>query len=238
MIQEFQRIKVIGSGLIARSINKALFPENTLIIASGVSNSKETRVSEFRREEDLIRREVSNFPDSRVIYFSTCSISSGENSAYIQHKMSMEHLVRQISKNYWIFRLPQVVGAVNNATLVSYLFNSIKKSNTIVIQSFAKRNLIDIDDALRVASIHVLQLPDCGSTVNIASSQSVPVIEIVDEISMLLGISPIIELQQKGYSQDIDISSLRDLLSTDDPIFQTDYWKKVLLKYSAFYKTT
>lgn len=236
-MQASPRIKVVGSGLIARNIRESLFPENTLIIASGVSNSKETRASEFFREEELIRREVLNCPGSRIIYFSTCSISSGENSAYIQHKLNMENLVRQIGKNYWIFRLPQVVGAVNNSTLVSYLFNSIKMRRKIAIQAMAKRNLIDIDDAVRVASIHVLQSPDCGSTVNIASSQSVPVLEIVKEISTLIGISAIFELQQEGYGQDIDISSLRTLLSPDDPLFEKNYWKKVLHKYSCFYKS-
>lgn len=237
MSHDDKKIRVVGTGLIASNVREVFFPEKTLIIASGVSNSKETRLSEFNREEALVRREILTFPDSRIIYFSTCSISSGENSAYIQHKLNMENLVRQLGRNYWIFRLPQVVGAVNNLTLVSYLFNSIKTRRKIFIQEMARRNLIDIEDAVRIASLHVLESPACGSTENIASSRSVPVLDIVKEISRLLGIPAIYELKQEGYGQNIDIASLRDLLSPDDPIFERDYWKKILLKYSSFYKT-
>ena len=154
----------IGTVCFPKAINKEIFasfqvnfgvplqlPENTLIIASGVSNSKETRKSEFSREMNLIKNEISKHANSRVIYFSTCSVCSGESSPYIQHKLNMERLVRDANDNCWIFRLPQVVGAVNNSTLVSYFFRAIKTGQMLTIQSQATRNLIDVSDAIRVA---------------------------------------------------------------------------------------
>jgi len=45
---------IIGSGMLARDFKSYEEDEHILIFASGVSNSNETRVSEFNREQELL----------------------------------------------------------------------------------------------------------------------------------------------------------------------------------------
>ena len=65
---------VIGNGLLAKSFSNFLDDDSILIFASGVSNSSETRISEFEREYDLLNEKLSKFNSARLIYFSTLSI--------------------------------------------------------------------------------------------------------------------------------------------------------------------
>lgn len=50
---------IIGKGLIANAFNNTYWHESQVIIfASGVSNSKETLISEFSREENMLLEAV------------------------------------------------------------------------------------------------------------------------------------------------------------------------------------
>ena len=64
---------IVGNGLIA-SLFYDVDREDVIFFASGVSNSLETELSEFQREEDLIRETFTQNPDKLFAYFSTCSI--------------------------------------------------------------------------------------------------------------------------------------------------------------------
>jgi len=228
--------RIVGNGLIANSFLGVQFPVDTLILASGVSNSKETDAAAFRREEDLVKREISGQPASQIIYFSTCSVSSGQSSPYIEHKLRMEQLVQKISASYRIFRLPQVVGAVRNSTLVSYLFDSVQLGRNIEIQTLATRNLIDATDVARLVTLFIDNVPEGNSVQNIASAHSVAVLDIVRVIASILETDAILKYVQAGYSQDIDISQLARFMLPSDPILGPDYWRHVLLKYATFFK--
>jgi hypothetical protein len=48
---------IIGNGLIAKSFKKKKnYFKNVIIFASGVSNSKNTNLKEFKREEKLVKK--------------------------------------------------------------------------------------------------------------------------------------------------------------------------------------
>jgi hypothetical protein len=48
---------IIGNGLIAKSFKKEKnYFKNVIIFASGVSNSKNTNLKEFKREEKLVKK--------------------------------------------------------------------------------------------------------------------------------------------------------------------------------------
>ena len=111
---------VVGNGLIARSFCNAKFSSDTVVVASGVSNSGESRHSEFSRERRLILDTIAAHSDSTIVYFSTTSLLSKIQTPYVNHKIEMEQLVGSMAKSFYIFRLPQVVGLVRNNTLVSY----------------------------------------------------------------------------------------------------------------------
>lgn len=223
--------KVIGNGLIAKSFSDVGFIKRTLILASGVSNSKELRDSEFAREIRLVQREIEDSPGSTVVYFSTCSLVNDLASPYAEHKKRMENLVADKASEFHIFRLPQVVGVVHNLTLVSYFTKCIVEGKVINIQCGAKRNLLDVRDVARITKELVDGAIGVNSVQNIASAQSVSVIDIVNEISMILGCDAKLAYSDSGHDQRVNVDFLIRAIGNSDPVFLKCYWRKVLRKY-------
>ena len=87
---------IIGNGDIA----KILPNNNLLFFASGVSNSKEERESEYQREKDLLLEQDKN---NHIVYFSSlCTLYL--DTRYARHKREMEQLVKTF-KTYTIIRI-------------------------------------------------------------------------------------------------------------------------------------
>ena len=222
---------VIGSGLLAKSFAETAFTHNCLILASGVSNSNEQQASEFRRELNVVETAIREHPSSRVIYFSTCSILQTTQTPYIRHKMEMESTVAAAASSFQIYRLPQVVGATRNLTLVSYLVESLLLRRRVNVQQHAKRNLIDVGDVSRL--IHHLVAHDIApnSTQSLASAYSVPVADVLTAIGKLLNIEPIYDVVDAGESYDISTDFVNRHFGSDDPLMKMDYWRAVLEKH-------
>jgi nucleoside-diphosphate-sugar epimerase len=221
---------VIGDGLIANAVRNVDFGRPVLALASGVSNSQEVRPEAFCRELELVKDAISRNPDLHVLYFSTCSVV-GVSTPYTLHKLRMERLVESTANSYHVFRLPQVVGLVKNRTLVSYFVDSILRGRLIQVQTNATRSILDVRDFTRVAGLLVRRSVGTGSPVNIAPFVRVPVADIVREIAQLVGRPARTEFVDGGYSQTIDVNFLRRQLSSDDRLFDRDYWRMVLDYY-------
>src|SRR3990167_10458215 len=118
---------IIGNGMMATKFAKYKNDKNIIIFASGVSNSKETRPSEFAREFDLLKDVVSKDSGKTIVYFSTSSMYDPieKNSAYVQHKLEMENYIQNNVNKYYIFRISQVIGRAKNNTLINFLINNI-----------------------------------------------------------------------------------------------------------------
>lgn len=139
---------IIGNGLIANSLRN-IDSEDHLFFASGVSNSLETRSSEFEREFTLLQKNIETNRASKIIYFSTLSINdqSKQNSHYVLHKLAMEDFIKNNSENYLILRIGNIVGKGGNPnTLFNYLRNQITNNTRFTVHSNARRLLIDMDD--------------------------------------------------------------------------------------------
>ena len=138
---------IIGDGLIAKSFKKKYKnDENVIIFASGVSNSQENNKSNFERERKLLVNFLKKNSQIKFIYFSTILIDY-KNNPYYNHKKQMEDLVKQYSKNYIIFRVPQLIGDSGNSNnLVNYLVNKIKNKESLEIYTNLKRAVIDVED--------------------------------------------------------------------------------------------
>jgi nucleoside-diphosphate-sugar epimerase len=224
--------KVIGNGMIGKSLAGVSFGRPTLILASGVSDSQETRPEAFEREVSLVKHAMASHPTLHVLYCSTCSVDSGIHTPYTKHKLAMEKLVLSQAASSHIFRLPQVVGRVHNRTLVSYIVESILKGRVLPVQTLATRNLLDVRDFARVASLMVSGNMGEGMPHNIASSTQVPVQDIVMEIANVLNCRTRIEFVNAGYSQSIEIEFLKNLLPALDPLFDRVYWRTVVQYYA------
>lgn len=139
---------IVGNGLIA-SLFVDNDDENVIFFASGVSNSLETRVEEFLREENLIKNTISENTDKVFVYFSTCSIydSSKTGSDYVLHKLKMEQLIKKSCPQFLILRVSNAVGKGGNPNLLmNYIVKAVKNDETINVHTQATRNLIDIDN--------------------------------------------------------------------------------------------
>jgi nucleoside-diphosphate-sugar epimerase len=222
---------IVGNGVVARALADVVFDRPTLVLASGVSNSLESRPEAFQREAKLIEQSIARYSEFHVVYFSTCSIDGGVVTPYITHKLNMERLVMRASASCQIFRLPQLVGLVHNSTLISYFVNKILRGQVLTVQIRAMRNLLDVRDFARVVSLIMShRMAECVP-INIASATEVSVINIVSEIIRLLNRPAQIEFVEAGCSQKIDIRFLCEMLSPEDQLFAPDYWRKTLQHY-------
>lgn len=105
---------IVGSGDIASILTDR---EDRLFFASGVSNSQETRKSEYEREKKLL---LSQDKYRHIVYFSSLSVFYTD-TLYAQHKLRMEKLIKENFKHYTIIRIGNIDWGKNPNTLINYL---------------------------------------------------------------------------------------------------------------------
>lgn len=223
---------IIGNGLMANLFEDS-DRENVIFFASGVSNSLETDREKFRREEDLLRKTISDNPDKLLVYFSTCSIydSSKKQSAYVKHKIRMEVLVEELSSNYLILRVSNAVGKGGNMhLLLNYITEQVRRNLPITLHLSASRNLIDIEDVKAIT----LQLLDDGkrnTTINVASPHHYSILDIVSKIEKIwereIAIKPI----EMGQGYTIHIPTVEDYFVQHRKMYKKKYLMQMLEKY-------
>lgn len=159
---------IIGSGDIA-----SVLPDKKtrLFFASGVSNSQETRESEYTREKNLLLKQDRK---SHIVYFSSLAVLYGKNR-YVLHKKEMESLVKLEFPRYTIMRIGNITWGTNPHTLINYFRRKIKKGEPIKIQD-AYRYIIDKDEFLHWINL----IPNWSCEMNI-TGQRKKVKAIVDE---------------------------------------------------------
>ncbi|OHA88491.1 MAG: hypothetical protein A2653_00970 [Candidatus Zambryskibacteria bacterium RIFCSPHIGHO2_01_FULL_43_25] len=159
---------IIGNGDIASALPDK---KNRLFFASGVSNSQETRESEYAREKTLLFKQDRN---SHIVYFSSLAVLYGKNR-YVQHKREMEALIKQEFLRYTIMRLGNITWGTNPHTLINYFRQQLKADKPITIQN-TYRYIIDKDEFLHWIGL----IPDWSCEMNI-TGRRMKVSEIVDE---------------------------------------------------------
>ncbi|SDI57244.1 NAD-dependent epimerase/dehydratase family protein [Chryseobacterium jejuense] len=187
---------IIGNGLIANSL-KDIDSEDNIFFASGVSNSLETRSSEFEREFTLLKNTLENTGDRKLIYFSTLSVNdqSKQNSHYVLHKLAMENYIKKNSDNYLILRIGNIVGKGGNPnTLFNYLNNQITNTHKFTVHNKARRLLIDMDDITKFLETNCILLGN--NIVNCAFPYYYDLKEIIGAIEK--------KTQQKGIYSESD----------------------------------
>ncbi len=224
---------IIGNGLIAKAfINDFLENKNTLIFASGVSNSQNNDLNEFSREKYLIQSNIKK--GIKFVYFSTCSIEDPlqTTSKYVQHKLHMESLIKQMSENFLIVRLPQVAGkSENQYTLLNYLFSMIKRGDLFNVFEKATRNIIDIDDVKKILNYIICNNLANNSVVNIASPIETPILDIVTIFEDIVGKKANYKLLKSGSHCPVRNNLTIDVARQIDIKFDQTYLVKTLYKY-------
>lgn len=225
---------IIGDGLIASAFRACAWNDDGVaIFASGVSNSSETREDEFRRERDLLLDVIN--AGKKLIYFSTCSIydPAAQASAYVSHKKEMEALVATC-REFFIFRLPQVVGRSKNPhTLTNFIFKKIISREKFDLWRHAERNLIDVDHVVEIAASLVEAQVSLNDVVNIACPFSVKVAEIVSIFENILSERASYNIVDAGAGYHIDAGIASRVAQSIGVDFDGRYVERLLLKYYA-----
>ena len=143
---------LIGNGLISSSFKNYDLGE-VVVFASGVSNSKETKESEYEREIKLLLNCLNKYK-LKIIYFSTLSVFSETHTKYIEHKLRIEEIIKKNSKDYLILRLPNVIGeSTNKNQLLPFFCEKIKNGEELIIGENIIRDLIDVNDLPKICKI-------------------------------------------------------------------------------------
>jgi nucleoside-diphosphate-sugar epimerase len=222
---------IIGNGLIAKSFNKNKLFDDCLIFASGVSNSNITDEKEFKREENLLMENLSI--DKPFIYFSSV-FSSIIDNPYFNHKRDMENLIKSNHSNFYIFRMPQIIGNGGNVNNIINLFvNNILNNKKIEIWKDSERSIIDIDDVVSII-FYVVKNKSKNKIYNVSGIESISVIEIVKILEDILSKKSIIDFIDKKptslITNCVDIEDSINKLLID----RKDYTRKILKKYVKY----
>lgn len=220
---------IIGRGLIATSLEK-LNTEGIVYFASGVSNSLETKNSEFERELSLLTESIHHHKDCRLVYFSTLSVNdqSKKDSPYVLHKLKMEDFIRENSQDYLILRIGNIVGKGGNPnTLFNFLKSRISGGLPFVLHKKAKRTLVDIDDIPQFFNSECRHLSN--QTIDFSYPYHYSLNEIIEAMQKKLGQKAIYEENDEGdfYTVDFSSSVSRYYSGTD----AGNYLERLIAKY-------
>lgn len=227
---------IVGNGLLASAFSKFKESNDIIIFASGVSDSTCIDYSAFKREENLIRRTIETHSDKKFVYFSTTSIESSDElpRLYVKHKIAMENLIKNNSDNHCIFRLTNVIGQKGNSnTIFRFLLNKIREEKPFDLWIKAYRNLVDIEDIVKVLnyllSNRMNELKNC--TINIGNTQNYWVLDIAKAISIRLNKKLIFNEIDKGGNSIVELKKITALYPNYSSLFAENYLEKLIEKY-------
>ena len=220
---------IIGNGLIAKSL-KNIDTKDHLYFASGVSNSLETRSSEFEREFSLLKNNITLHKENKLFYFSTLSVNdlSKQQSPYVLHKLEIENFIKQHCESYIILRIGNIVGNGGNPnTLFNFLKSQIIQGNHFMLHQKARRLLLDIDDITKFLESNCTNVNN--QTINFAYPYYYDLKEIVEAVQNKLQKEANYQESDEGdfYKVDFD-ESVNDFFKETDA---ENYLKNLAEKY-------
>jgi nucleoside-diphosphate-sugar epimerase len=225
---------IIGNGLLANTFRPFYEHDpDVLVFASGVSNSRETRLEAFAREKSLLQDACQL--GKELVYFSTCSVHDPElaHSPYVRHKLEMEAIVTALP-HFSVLRLPQVVGHTPNPhTLTNFLHQKIKSGEKFHIWRNARRNLIDVDDVANIARWLIAHHDADDIITNIAAPFSLTIPELVGIFEQVLDLRANCDIVDAGGSYAIDTQLALATAPLAGVDFNSFYVRDLIRKYYA-----
>lgn len=224
---------IVGKGLLARAFQPCFGEASDVVVfASGVSNSLETRASEFAREHSLLHEHLAG-DAKRIVYFSSCGVTALENelTPYMRHKQLMESLVLSRSGGL-VLRLPQVVGRTENThTLTNFLRDRILSGEHFSVWAHAERNLIDVEDVAALGATLAKETSMDSSTTAVAAERSLLILEIVKIFERVLGKTANYSIVEKGTPMAIDNTRVNEVSTRLGIYLGEGYVENVIAKY-------
>ena len=229
-----------GSGFIAENFKKIKLRKlkKVVIYAAGVSNSKSKDKKKFLKERKKIQIFLNNHNTEHLfIYISTTSVldNYSKKDKYIRNKIIIENLIKKSLNNFLILRLPQIVGKSNNQhTLTNFIYRKILSEQRFKVWSNVKRNLIDIDDLIKIVKQIISTKLKPGNVINILNPNSIYVEEIVNIMGDIVKKNPkyiLLEYKPKKKGNLKIQSSSKFNLNIEKYFKDKNYFKNILKKY-------
>lgn len=119
---------IIGKGDIASVLPDR---DDLIFFASGVSNSQETRTSEFSREKDLLFSLIDQH--KKIVYFGSLSIFYAD-TPYTRHKRKMEQYIKMFPE-WCIIRIGNIDWGTNPHTIINHFREQKARGQPLDIQN-------------------------------------------------------------------------------------------------------
>jgi nucleoside-diphosphate-sugar epimerase len=221
---------IIGNGLIAKAFMESNFNHDDYVIfASGVSNSKETNIKEFSREGALLKQTIEDNPNKKLIYFTSVLTETMSND-YYKHKKIMEYVIKELTKDYIIFRIPQLIGKIGNKYNLIHVLKDSINNNEITIYNGIYRAILDVDDLVKFVDYSKNKVN--RDYVNVSYIEKLSINEIVNFVSSIMKKSANYKIVDgKGTNWYFENSILLIEWMLINNISMKGYTKKVLRKY-------
>ena len=164
-------MKIFGRGFIGSNLRRLELSKDFLVYAAGVSNSNQNKVSAYKKEINVLKKVLKTVnAKKKFIYISSLSVENKKlrNDRYVKNKLLIENLIKKNIQQYLIVRLPQIVGRNKNKfTLTNFLYKNIKLGKPTILWKNSIRNLIDIDDIVKILKKYLKNKPQINTTINI-----------------------------------------------------------------------
>ena len=230
--------KIIGKGFIAKNLYKisnTIEKSDYIIYAAGISNSREKSNNNFKKEINLFKKFIAKNQNNKIVYISTADVTNNlkKKSRYVKNKIKIEKLIKKCFKNYIIIRLPQIIGkSKNKNTLINFFNDKIKKGKKIELLNNVKRNLLDINDVLKMIKTILINKKTERKIIILSNKYSLKPIEIIK----------ILELKQRKKAKyyfketnkqiwNLNFNKNFKYFNKAKIKFDKDYFKKVINKY-------
>lgn len=161
-------MSLVGNGDVASVLPDR---DDLMFFASGVSNSQETRASEFRREAELLLEQRRG---QHAVYFGSLAVFYSQ-TPYTRHKMQMEDLAKEHFSTTTIVRIGNISWGTNPNTLINHFRGQVERGEKPDIRD-EYRYVVDQDEFLHWIGM----IPTWAAEINIPGRR-MKVEEIFDE---------------------------------------------------------
>tara|TARA_B110001454_G_scaffold90726_1_gene86489 strand:+ start:566 stop:1270 length:705 start_codon:yes stop_codon:yes gene_type:complete len=184
---------IVGNGFIAKKFlknKKKLIKSKSVLYAAGISDSKTNDKNELIREFSRIRDYLKKFDNKkRFIYISSFTVFDPlrNKSPYIKNKIKIEKFLKKKNINYLIIRFPETIGkSKNKKTLINFIFHKIREGKKFKLWKNSLRNIVDIDDAVKIIEKIIMNNSIKKKTINVISKHFYSAESIVKIIELKL----------------------------------------------------
>lgn len=224
---------VVGGGMIAKAFSAFISDTGTVIFASGVSNSLESRNEAFAREKTLLRRVREENPGKLMVYFGTCSVDDPDkrDTPYVRHKLEMECLLKKSIGPWMVLRLPLAIGPIHHSnTLAQYLYERILNEQPFEVWERATRYPIDVEDIFRISALFIEQRTFWNQHINLAI-RPYKILDFVRSMERIVGKAAKYETVPRGSQYELLCPEVKSVASRLNLDFSEHYLDRVLGKY-------